>query len=511
MKKKVKDEQNKKNMKNMIRNMCGVLGFTALSCIIVLLVLIIGKSFANPLEDDVEVKERTELVYYLTVSYDGVDKYGWSSSDKYTASINSGTLFINDKIPDGLVFTGFVTTSDGTIGAVTRSNKTACPGKVVDDTNEENVDDGIWNNDNTEYTYHGLHYNEDTRTVSFQVKDLQAGCELTVGIKTKTPLIDDATTIEREIRRDFYNFATIRERGLTIESNTVHAFMGNENAFLYDVDYEYTGEVPDGAPNPPKRSSYPSGTKVGVASDVEVEGYEFSGWNTTDTTINNRSFSMPEGDVVLRGNFNESTANTVHYKLSGPTPDGYILPTDKEYYPDTVVKVDSLKVGDIFNGYRFLGWETIDVTLNNDGEFIMPSSNVTITGRFEEYSSSDEPKEKYKVIYQFYDDVLPPNADDYIPETKEYEPGETVTIEDISTDISGYRFLGWYQDKEFKMPDYDITVYGEWIIQAGTFEPTITNEIIDKKEYYKKGEDVKYKIVITNTASFPIKNIIVKE
>ena len=55
-----------------------------------------------------------------------------------------------------------------TIGAVKRSDGTSCPGSVVGD-------------------FAGLVYNESTRTVSFKVKNLQAGCKLTVGIVTTTP------------------------------------------------------------------------------------------------------------------------------------------------------------------------------------------------------------------------------------------------------------------------------------------------------------------------------------
>ena len=38
--------------------------------------------------------------------------------------------------------------------------------------------------------------------VTFQVKNLKAGCELTVGIRTMTPTIDDPATPEKETRRD---------------------------------------------------------------------------------------------------------------------------------------------------------------------------------------------------------------------------------------------------------------------------------------------------------------------
>lgn len=474
-----------------------------LAFLLIGLLLLIRNSFATTLENDVEVEQNSELTYYLNVSYDGVDKNGIKSDSTTVSEIRSGTLFVEDKIPDGLEFTGFVTTEDGSIGAVKRSDKTMCVGKVVDDTNEETADEGVWNDAHTEYTYHGLHYHADTRTVSFQIKNIKAGCELTVGIKTMTPTIDDPETPEREIRRDFYNFATAREKNLTVNSNTTHAFMGSEFATLYNVSYEYTGEVPDNAPAPPMETSYASGLTVGVAKNVEIEGYTFSGWTTDDVTVNNNSFKMPEKNVVLKGSFTENETKKVTYALTGPTPEGYIVPSEKNYYPGAIVDLDSLKEGDVINGYRFLGWTSEDVEISSDRDFTMPASAVRLVGQFEEVT--------YKVIYQFYEGVLPPNAEELLPEIKSYKPGTTVTLEDITNEPAGYIFMGWYKEEEFEMPSEDVIIYGEWKEQGGTFEPIITKEVISNKDYYRIGDKVDFKITVKNTASFPINNVMVKE
>ena len=113
---------------------------TILSCIVF-------KSFAEII-DDVRVDVDSEE--------DGIDATGVESSDVQIADVLGGRVNVTDKIPEGLTFQGFVTTSDGTIGAVSRAdNSIQCPGKVIDDTNEETVDTGTWNNDHTEYYYHG--------------------------------------------------------------------------------------------------------------------------------------------------------------------------------------------------------------------------------------------------------------------------------------------------------------------------------------------------------------------
>ena len=490
-------------LKNITKNKRNIMIFSIFLVVVFIVVLILGRSFSAVLDNDVEVQPDTDLTYYLNVSYDGIDRNGTKSDDTTVAQINSGTLYIEDRIPDGLDFQGFVTTDNGSFGAVKRSDNTVCLGKVVDDTKEASNDAGTWNGDNTEFTYHGLHYDAANRLVSFKVENLQAGCYLTVGIITRTPAtIDDPNTTEVEKRRDFYNFASIREKSLTLYSNTVHAYMGKETESLYNVYYEYTGTVPSGAPDLPDMTSYVKGTSVGVAPDVDLEGYTFSGWTTADISVTNGTFEMPEYDVTFRGSFTQKEKYKVTYALDGTTPTGYVLPAEKEYYPSADVTLDSLKAGDVINGYRFLGWITTDIDTIEDDKFIMPSSNITLTGQFEEVT--------YKLEYRFHDGVLPPNSDNYLPATRHIAPGTTVTLDEISTVPSGYIFLGWYKENESVMPSQDLIIYGEWKVQTGTFEPTISTEIVNPKSSYKSGDTISFKTGIKNNASFAITDVIVR-
>lgn len=627
--------------------------------LVIITTSIIRFSLSAKLDNDVEVEPNTELIYYLDVSYNGVDKYGTESNDTTVSEITSDYIFVEDKIPDGLLFNGFVASADKTFGAVSQFDSNyVCSGSVVDDSNGEDNDrkfgwydyngtlieeytdnwgvfyqaedigytlnrkgytftgwsgptydknlnviynakytpnisanytvewynaDGEYikspetrtgtvgfsvsatsadkdvfgfkfdetnknnivsttlkekgtvirlyfiessattssindnnipvNNDiNTinevgeedyTYNYHGLHYNESTRTVSFKVKNLQAGCKITVGIKTVTPsTIDDPNTEKTELRRDFYNFATARERTLTNTSNVTHAYMGTDAIALYGVKYEYTGDIPTKAPSLPNANNYSSGSQVGVALIPIVEGYVFNGWTSSDVTIKDNSFTMPSKNVTLTGSFTPIDNYNVYYQIEGDLPSSYLPPKTKAYYPNSIVSTDTLKKGDIVDGYRFLGWTSNDVTINDDYKFIMPEKDVTLIGHFEKIT--------YKVEYRFYDTVLPPESNNYLPDTKEYKVGDKVKLEEIS-DIPGYHFLGWYKESTFIMPENDVIIYGEWKRQSGTFEPTITKEIIENQESYRPGDVVNYKITITNNNNFPIKDVIIKE
>jgi len=437
-------------------------------------------------ETGTKVEPNTELTYYLDVYYDGIDKYGKVSSDNDTADITSSTITINDTLPDGLSFLEFIGSDDDSIGAVKRSDGSVCAGYVVD---------GVA----------GITYDETTRNVSFKIKNMQAGCKITVGIKTMTPTLKPGET-----RKDFYNTAYGQEGSQSVKSNTVHVWMGQETAALYSVSYEYEGTVPSNAPKLPDVQAYSANSSVVVANDFNVEGYDFSGWKVKDSsvTIVDGQFTMPDRNITLVGSFTEKTKYIVTYKIDGDVPEGYDIPNPKEYYEGSTVNVDSLEIGTEFNGYRFLGWSTSDVTISKENDFVI-ENNVTITGSFEEI--------KYTVSYEFQGPVLPPNANNYLPQAKQYKPGDSVELEKVNYSGTDYDFVGWYKEDNFIMPSEDVVIVGEWVERAGVFEPQITIDafanpgLTDKKEYYRDGDTVYYKIVVTNPHDFALTDVMIEE
>lgn len=462
-----------------------IIGISGLIMIISGLIIGLSFSFSVPLESDVKVEENSDLTYYIDVNYDGKDGSAVSSSDTAIAQVFSDYIYVEDQIPNGLTFKGFVETDDGTIGAVKRDDGVSCAGYV---------DGGV----------SGLRYDSDTRTVSFKVKNLQAGCKITVGVITQTPNLSNGI-----YRMDFYNTAYGRENSSSVKSNTVHAFVGRQNISPFNVVYQYTGDVPKVAPEVPITTSYIAGSQVAVNQDIDLEGYEFSGWSSDDVEVSNGIFTMPSSHVTFEGEFikKEETKENVIYTISGDIPDGYLPPLEKSYVVGSDVKLDSLKAGDIINGYRFLGWTSSDVelpstTVDNSIIFTMPSHEVTLVGEFEKVS--------YKVTYQFQGGIVPPNADSLLPKEQNYYPGDMVTIAE-NPKTAGYRFLGWYSSDTFIMQDEDIVIYGEWIIEEGVFSPNVTTTIIDKQESYQNGDTVRFSIVVENTSDYPIRDVILEE
>ena len=442
---------------------------------------------ADTIENGIRVQEDSELTYYLKIKYDGVDRQGVESNDNTTSEVRSDVISVSDRIPNGLIFQSFVESESGSFGAVERKDGvTPCAGKVIDDTGDTTG----WNAGNTEFVYHGLHFDKASNTVNFQVKNLKGGCELTVGIVTRTPTLPEGVK-----RMDFYNMAGVSEGPLSNSSNTVHTWIGRDIA-VYNVIYEYTGDVPANAPGLPENMAYPEDMEVYVATDARLDGYTFSGWTSSDVTITDDQFTMPASEVHIVGSFTAKPKYQVSYVIDGEAvPAAYHAPNAKEYGENDMVEVDSLAANAVIDGYRFSGWTTTDATVSSEGNFAMPASAVVFHGSFEQV--------KHTVTYAFEGDVLPPNAPSLIPAQEEYAVGTTVTTA-ANPAAEGYKFSGWYKSASFVMPDEDVTIYGEWSVNAGVFTPILTQTIDDYKDPYYNTETVKFTITVENTADYPI-------
>ena len=472
------------------------------------------KIFAAPLADEARVNENDQLTYYITVNSDGIDHNGITSSDSQISDEVSGITTVTDKLPDGLTFGGFVASSDGKFGAVQRDDQTTmCAGKVIDDTNEEGVESGVWNADNSEYTYHGLHYNAATRTVSFRTKGIGAGCELTVGVITRTPELPEGV-----FRMDFYDHASFVDESLFGDSNTVHAWIQKDTLpGEYWLSYRYDGVVPDGAPAVPQTSYYDSNNaSITVADAPTLEGYTFEGWYYYNGSYNPKTpasglISLPGKSLELFGSWSkdgepvdpsegEPEKYDVVYEVDGEKPGSFNIPAKRSYYEGASVEVDSTKEGDNYDGYDFSGWTTNDVALGNDDVFAMPSKKVTLRGSFEQ--------ESYTVSYEFVGDVIPDGVT--VPEASEHNAGDIITVASVPS-ASGYTFSGWYADPSFEMPARDVVIQGEWTKDKTPYAPGIEIEITNPQDEYRKGDTVQFKITVTNDSVVDLSNVWLEE
>ncbi len=191
-------------------------------------------------------------------------------------------------------------------------------------------------------------------------------------------------TVEADAAADGYVFSGWSTEDAAVENgefkitNDVH-FVGSWSK-LYNVTYEYVGEVPANATELPAKESYTAGTAVDVKADSAADGYTFSGWTTDDADVADGGFTMPAKDVVLKGSF-EKIINyyDVTYKYEGEVPaNAPAVPGKETYEEGSNVAVENVPSLD---GYTFIGWETKDVTVT-DGKFTV-NNDVEFVGKWE--------------------------------------------------------------------------------------------------------------------------------
>ena len=205
---------------------------------------------------------------------------------------------------------------------------------------------------------------------------------------------------------------------------------------LYKVEYEISGDIPDGISAPVDSNVYAAGETVTVLSVADYpEGYEFAGWTTKDvdgiekTYAATGNFQMPANDVTLHGVFTLKKYK-VTFSYDGSEPSGFTPPdaiTNVEFKSPVDVNTQTAAVEAAANavGYKFLGWtpKESDVTLSND-KFNMPAHDVELIGKFE---LRDDVK---YIVEHYYEDETGgfPATPKYSEEKNDGKTGDTLNV-----------------------------------------------------------------------------------
>ena len=402
---------------------------------------------ADYIADGNELGLNSSYSYNIITSFDGVDLKGTASNGARKADLFSDRIYVTSQIPHGMIFDKF--------GDAALDDQ--CKGKAVD-----------------------FAYDEDSRTISYSVEGLQAGCNLSVGVVLRTPkTVEDEDASAQVMRRDFYAQAEATEDGVSsVRSNIAHSFVGNDIVPLYKVSYEYTGDIPYGAPKLPDQIRHTKGSFVEKAPLPAVPGYTFSGWSAGSITEEKSDFIMPGSDITLTGTFvknSESSYYNVRYRVDGDKPANYIVPAEKTVAPGSLFTLDKMTKDYASDDYSFSGWMSADVELDEQG-FVMPSHDVEIVGNFYPLHPIEEATEnnissRFAVTYK---PNLPAGCKDYntSPAQKSYAAGSAVHISSSKPICEGYTFKGWQLETDtkikyinedyFEMPSEDITLRAVW-------------------------------------------------
>lgn len=138
----------------------------------------------------------------------------------------------------------------------------------------------------------------------------------------------------------------------------------------YTVKYQYTGTVPTGASTLPPEVTYKYGAEVTVAKNATAPDHDFSGWRTTDASINNNGkFVMPAKNVTITGSWTQATydVNLSPYVKKTLEVDG-TLPTGFS---------ETFKVDVTVDGQRLQQQGTVTMTEAGTSNFNMPTVALT--------------------------------------------------------------------------------------------------------------------------------------
>ena len=156
---------------------------------------------------------------------------------------------------------------------------------------------------------------------------------------------------------------------------------GNNNLYAvwqvktYTVTYDLDGGEWTEATN---EFPYEYKATVEVVKTVPTrEGYKFSGWRSEEVTIENDAFTMPAKDVTLKAKW-EANIYKVTYDLDG----GEWTETTNEFPYEYKATVEVVKTVPTREGYKFSGWRSEEVTIENDA-FTMPAKDVVLKAVWE--------------------------------------------------------------------------------------------------------------------------------
>ena len=117
--------------------------------------------------------------------------------------------------------------------------------------------------------------------------------------------------------------------------------------------------------------------EVEVKADPTKEGYTFTGWTSAEVEVVNDKFTMPAKDVTLKAKW-EANIYKVTYDLDG----GEWTEATNEFPYEYKATVEVVKTVPTREGYKFSGWRSEEVTIENDA-FTMPAKDVVLKAVWE--------------------------------------------------------------------------------------------------------------------------------
>ncbi|MFJ7839830.1 InlB B-repeat-containing protein [Lysinibacillus sphaericus] len=228
-------------------------------------------------------------------------------------------------------------------------------------------------------------------------------------------------------------------------------------------------------------------TVQGNSGNLVRDGYLFAGWNTQadgqGTAYNaNATFPMGTADVILYAQWTKpnTPTYTVTYHANGATS-GTVPQDSTQYEENKTVTVQGNSGNLVRTGYTFTGWNTQadgkGISYAENATFQMGKADVTLYAQWASNPSTpNEGNVTGPSTSEGNNSANPSRSIQISLETngglslKDIEIAYNTTVSDLPIPTrEGYRFAGWYQDKELTKPwdkrmlvKESLTLYAKW-------------------------------------------------
>ncbi len=228
-------------------------------------------------------------------------------------------------------------------------------------------------------------------------------------------------------------------------------------------------------------------TVQGNSGNLVRDGYLFTGWNTQadgqGTAYNaNATFQIGTADVILYAQWTKpnTPTYTVTYHANGATS-GTVPQDSTQYEENKTVTVQGNSGNLVRTGYTFTGWNTQadgkGISYAENATFQMGKADVTLYAQWASNPSTpNEGNVTGPSTSEGNNSANPSRSIQISLETngglslKDIEIAYNTTVSDLPIPTrEGYRFAGWYQDKELTKPwdkrmlvKESLTLYAKW-------------------------------------------------
>ena len=172
-----------------------------------------------------------------------------------------------------------------------------------------------------------------------------------------------------------YTFKSWTPEVKTVTGDATYRATYTKEANSYTLTYDLDG----GEWENDTTYAYPKkyNEEVEVKADPTKEGYTFAGWTSAEVKVVNGKFTMPAKDVTLKAKW-EANIYKVTYDLDG----GEWTEATNEFPYKYKATVEVVKTVPTREGYKFSGWRSEEVTIENDA-FTMPAKDVVLKAVWE--------------------------------------------------------------------------------------------------------------------------------